>query len=135
MLSEGLANLSGSFFHCFPGSGSLTRSYINYQAGAATEWSGIFAAAAVALTVLLFAPLAHIYRAQLWPRVDVDGYSHDRPEALRYHFKATRFDALIVSATALAAIVVSVEVLYPGRVSCCRLCSMCRNAASWRSLS
>ncbi len=31
------------------------------------------------------------------------------PEALRYHFKATRFDAWIVTATALAAIVVSVE--------------------------
>ncbi len=31
-LSEGLANLTGSLFRCFPGSGSLTRSYINYQA-------------------------------------------------------------------------------------------------------
>ena len=33
-LSEGLANLSGSFFQCIPGSGSLTRSFINQQAGA-----------------------------------------------------------------------------------------------------
>jgi SulP family sulfate permease len=32
-LSEGLANLAGSFFHCIPGSGSLTRSAINQQAG------------------------------------------------------------------------------------------------------
>ncbi len=32
-LSEGLANFCGSFFQCFPGSGSLTRSYINHQAG------------------------------------------------------------------------------------------------------
>jgi hypothetical protein len=31
-LSEGLANLSGSFFQCFPGSGSLTRSAINMKA-------------------------------------------------------------------------------------------------------
>ncbi len=51
-LSEGLANLGGSFFQCFPGSGSLTRSYINYQSGAATQWSGVFSAAAVALVVL-----------------------------------------------------------------------------------
>src|SRR5262249_14943062 len=28
-LSEGVANIAGSMFHCFPGSGSLTRSTIN----------------------------------------------------------------------------------------------------------
>ena len=33
-LSEGVANLAGSMFQCFPGSGSLTRSTINQQAGA-----------------------------------------------------------------------------------------------------
>ncbi len=109
-LSEGLANLSGSFFHCFPGSGSLTRSYINYQAGAATEWSGIFAAGAVALTVLMFAPLAqYIPRPALAGVLMLTAVRMTDPEALRYHFKATRFDAMIVTATALAAIVVSVE--------------------------
>lgn len=109
-LSEGLANLSGSFFHCFPGSGSLTRSYINYQAGAATEWSGIIAAAAVALTILLFAPLAqYIPRPALAGVLMLTAMRMTDREALRYHFKATRFDALIVTATALAAIVVSVE--------------------------
>lgn len=109
-LSEGLANLAGSFFRCFPGSGSLTRSYINYQAGAATEWSGIFAASAVALTVLLFAPLAqYIPRPALAGVLMLTAIRMTDPEALRYHFKATRFDAMIVTATALAAIVVSVE--------------------------
>ena len=43
-LSEGLANLTGSFFQCMPGSGSLTRSAVNQQAGAMTQWSGVFAA-------------------------------------------------------------------------------------------
>ena len=55
-LSEGVANLAGSFFHCFPGSGSLTRSAINQQAGASTQWSGVVSAAAVALIMLVFAP-------------------------------------------------------------------------------
>ncbi|MFO0929292.1 MAG: SulP family inorganic anion transporter [Gemmataceae bacterium] len=57
-LAEGLANLSGGFFQCIPGSGSLTRSAINFQAGAATQVSGLLSAAAVALCVLLFADLA-----------------------------------------------------------------------------
>ncbi len=43
-LAEGLANLGGSFFQCLPGSGSLTRSAINFQAGAVSRWSGVFAA-------------------------------------------------------------------------------------------
>src|SRR5262249_62321683 len=34
-LAEGLANLGGGLVQCFPGSGSLSRSAINYQAGAA----------------------------------------------------------------------------------------------------
>ena len=48
-LSEGVANLAGSLFQCFPGSGSLTRSNINQQAGARTQWSGVISAMAVAL--------------------------------------------------------------------------------------
>ncbi|MEI9984772.1 MAG: SulP family inorganic anion transporter [Aliidongia sp.] len=40
-LAEGLANLTGSFFRCLPGSGSLSRSAINFQSGGATRFSGI----------------------------------------------------------------------------------------------
>src|SRR5260221_8536747 len=65
-LSEGLANLTGSLFHWFPGSGSLTRSTINHLAVAQTQWSGVFSAGVVALTVMLFAPYAfYIPRAGL----------------------------------------------------------------------
>jgi SulP family sulfate permease len=57
-LAEGLANFGGGLFGCMPGSGSLSRSAINFYAGAATRLSGIIAAATVAITVWLFAPLA-----------------------------------------------------------------------------
>jgi sulfate permease, SulP family len=109
-LSEGLANLVGSFFQCFPGSGSLTRSAINVQAGAVSQWSGVFAAGAVAGTVLLLAPLAYylpsaalagILLLSSWRLVD--------RRQLLYHLRTTRFDAGIVLATALAAVFVSVE--------------------------
>ncbi len=60
--------------------------------------------------MLLFAPLAqYIPRPALAGVLMLTAMRMTDPEALRYHFKATRFDALIVSATALAAIVVSVE--------------------------
>jgi sulfate permease, SulP family len=109
-LSEGMANLVGSFFQCMPGSGSLTRSTVNQQAGAVSQWSGIFAAGTVAGTVLLFAPLAsYIPRASLAGLLMLAAFRMVDYKQLLLHLRATRFDAGIVAATALAAVFVSVE--------------------------
>jgi len=40
IVAEGVGNLVGGFFQALPGSGSLTRSAINYQSGAVTRDSG-----------------------------------------------------------------------------------------------
>jgi SulP family sulfate permease len=109
-LSEGVANLTGSFFQCIPGSGSLTRSAINHQAGAATQWSGVVSALAVALIMLLLAPQAHfIPRAALAGILVVSAWKMIDWHALRYHVRATRFDAAIVAATAISAVAISIE--------------------------
>jgi sulfate permease, SulP family len=109
-LSEGVANFAGSFFHCFPGSGSLTRSAINQQAGGSTQWSGVVSAGAVALIMLVFAPYARfIPRAALAGILMVSAYKMVDWHALFYHWRATRFDAAIVAATAFAAVFISVE--------------------------
>jgi SulP family sulfate permease len=109
-LSEGLANFSGSFFSCIPGSGSLTRSAINHQAGAVTQWSGLVSAAAVALIMLAFAPYARfIPRAALAGILMVSAWKMVDWRALAYHLRATRFDAAIVAVTAFAAIFISIE--------------------------
>ena len=109
-LSEGLANLAGSFFNCFPGSGSLTRSYINFQAGAVTQWSGVICAGMVALTIIGLAPLAQfIPKAALAGVLLLTATRMIDFADLKYHIRATRFDAIIVIATALAAVFVSIE--------------------------
>jgi sulfate permease, SulP family len=109
-LSEGMANFAGSFFQCYPGSGSLTRSAINHQAGAATQWSGVFSAGAVAAMVLLFAPLGqYIPKAALAGLLMVSAWRIVDRKELLYYLRATRFDAGIVVATALTAIFLSVE--------------------------
>jgi SulP family sulfate permease len=109
-LSEGLANLSGSFFQCIPGSGSLTRSAINQQAGASTQWSGVVSALAVALIMLALAPYARfIPRAALAGILVVSALRMIDWRALRYHVRATRFDAAIVAATAVSAVAISIE--------------------------
>ncbi|HEY2251136.1 MAG TPA: SulP family inorganic anion transporter [Planctomycetaceae bacterium] len=109
-LSEGLANLAGSMFHCYPGSGSLTRSTINHLAGAQTQWSGVFSAVVVALTVLLFAPYAfYIPKAGLAGILILGAWRLVDRKELAYYLRTTRYDACIVLLTAISAVAVSVE--------------------------
>ncbi len=109
-LSEGLANLAGSFFQCFPGSGSLTRSMVNREAGARSQWSGVIAAAAVALTVVLFAPYAALIpRASLAAILVVIAFRMIDRRELQYYLRTTRGDAGVVAVTAISAVVISIE--------------------------
>ncbi len=56
-IGQGLSNIFGSFLSSYAGSGSFTRSGINYEAGAKTPLSAIFAALTLMGIVLLIAPL------------------------------------------------------------------------------
>ena len=56
-IGQGLSNIVGSFFSSYAGSGSFTRSGLNYQSGAKTPLSAVFAAISLLLILLLVAPL------------------------------------------------------------------------------
>jgi len=56
-IGQGLSNIVGSFFSSYAGSGSFTRSGINYLAGAMTPLSAVFSAIILSLLLLLIAPL------------------------------------------------------------------------------
>ncbi|MCK5902112.1 MAG: SulP family inorganic anion transporter [Cocleimonas sp.] len=56
-VGQGLSNMFGSFFSSYAGSGSFTRSGVNYEAGARTPLSAILSAVFLACIVLLIAPL------------------------------------------------------------------------------
>lgn len=109
-LSEGVANFTGSFFQCMPGSGSLTRSAINQQAGARTQWSGVVSAVAVAAIMMLFAPYARfIPRSALAGLLMLTAARMVNFDEMRFHMRTSRFDAAIVLVTAIAAVAVSIE--------------------------
>ncbi|MBI3223936.1 MAG: SulP family inorganic anion transporter [Mycolicibacterium cosmeticum] len=110
ILAEGLANLTGGFFQSLPGSGSLSRSAINHQAGAATRFSGILAAAAVAVALLLFAPLLHyIPQAALAGLLLVTAARLVDFRRLWTTVKASRYDAGLVIITALTGVLVDLD--------------------------
>ena len=56
-IGQGVSNMVGAFFSSYASSGSFTRTGVNYTAGARTPLSAVFAAASLALIVLLIAPL------------------------------------------------------------------------------
>jgi len=54
LLALGAANLVSSFFFCFPSTGSLTKSAVNYDAGSKTGFSSLFAGTIIGLVLLFF---------------------------------------------------------------------------------
>jgi len=109
-LAEGVANLVGGFFRCMPGAGSLSRSAINHQAGAATKMSGVFTAAIVALLVLVFAPLTrYIPKAALAGLLIVAAARLIEVHRVRYIARASGYDALLLGVAAVSTLVVGVE--------------------------
>ena len=110
ILAEGIGNLVGGFFRAMPGAGSLSRTAINYQAGAATRFSGVFAAAVVTIVVLSLGPLT-VYRpkAALAGLLVVAAARLIDIERLRYVIFGSRYDGLLLIVTALAGVFVNIE--------------------------
>jgi SulP family sulfate permease len=104
-LAEGIANLTGSFFQCLPGSGSLSRSAINFQAGAATRFSGLLTAGFVAIAVLALAPLArYVPKPALAALLLLTACRLLDFKRIAYTFRASRMDAAVVVVTAVSAL-------------------------------
>jgi SulP family sulfate permease len=105
ILAEGVANLAGGFFQCLPGSGSLSRSAINFQAGAATRVSGLLTAGFVAVAVLSLAPLArYVPKPALAALLLLTAARLIDLKRIGYTIRASRMDAGVALATALSAL-------------------------------
>jgi sulfate permease, SulP family len=110
IMAEGLANLAGGFFQSLPGSGSLSRSAINFQSGAATRFSGIVSAATVAAALLLFAPLLrYVPQPALAGLLLVTAARLVDFKRLIYTLKASRYDAGLVIVTAVTGVAIDLD--------------------------
>jgi len=110
IMAEGLANISGGFFQSLPGSGSLSRSAINFQSGAATRFSGIVSAATVAVALLLFAPLLrYVPQPALAGLLLVTAARLVDFKRLVYTLKASRYDAGLVIITLVTGLAIDLD--------------------------
>lgn len=109
-IGQGLSNLAGAFFSAYPSSGSFNRSGVNYEAGARTPLSAVFAAGLLVLVLFAVAPLAAwlpltVMAALLfivaWGLIDV--------REIRRILNTHRGDAFVLVVTFLATLSIQLE--------------------------
>ncbi|MDQ2696934.1 MAG: SulP family inorganic anion transporter [Pseudomonadota bacterium] len=115
-IAQGLANLTGSFFSCYAGSGSFTRTGLNYESGARTPLSAIIASLLVAGVLVFFAPLtawlpmpamAGVIMLVAWSLVDT--------RRIRQIVRASRRDTAVLVVTVVCAVFIGLEfAIYAG---------------------
>lgn len=107
---QGLSNIVGSFFSCYAGSGSFTRSGVNYEAGARTPMSAIFAALFVLVVILLLGPFArYLPSPALAGLILLIGWGLIDFKHIREVRKASKQDNLILGATFIATLFSELE--------------------------
>jgi SulP family sulfate permease len=109
-IGQGLSNLVGSFFSSYAGSGSFTRSGINYQAGARTPMAAIFAALMLAIVLLVVAPLtAYLPMPAMAGIILLVAYNLIDFHHIRQTLRASRSDASVLVTTFLATLFMELE--------------------------
>ena len=109
-IGQGLANISASLFSGYPGSGSFTRSAVNFKSGGKTPVSGIFSGVAVAVTILLAAPLAaKLPMSALAGVLMVVAYDMVRKKDIARTIRSTRSDAVVLVITFLSTLLLNIE--------------------------
>lgn len=109
-IGQGLSNLVGSFFSCYPGSGSFTRSGVNHQAGAQTPLAAIFSAILLALILLFIAPYtAYLPIPAMGGLILLVGFNLIDFAHIRSVFKTSRRETMILLVTLAATLFLELE--------------------------
>lgn len=119
VLGQGLSNTVGGLFHCYPSSGSFTRSGVNLESGATTPLSAIFAAVFLVLMVVLFrpfvglVPISAIAGLILYVAFRLPDFRE-----IKHIVRSSRTEAGIASVTFLVGVFVNLEfAIYIGTFS------------------
>ncbi len=109
-IGQGLSNVVGSFFSAYAGSGSFTRSGLNYQAGARTPMSAIFSALILFTILLLIAPLAaYIPIPAMGGIILLVSYSLIDFKKIRKILKSSRLETSVLAVTFFATLLLDLE--------------------------
>lgn len=108
--AQGLANIGAALFSGYPGSGSFTRSAVNFRAGGRTPMSAVVSALAIAIVALTAGPLAaKLPLAALSGVLIVVAYELIRVRDIDRTIRTTRSDAAVLVITFLATVLLNIE--------------------------
>ncbi len=109
-IGQGLSNIIGSMFSSYAGSGSFTRSGVNYQAGAKTPLAAIFAALILMASLLFIAPLtAWLPIPAMGGIILLVAYNLIDFHHIRQVFVASKREAIVLSITFLSTLLFDLE--------------------------
>ena len=109
-IGQGAGNIAGSFFSCFAGSGSFTRTAVCFKSGGRTRMAAIFSAGWTALTILLLADVAnYIPKASLAGILVVIAYTMIDKRRLAVTWKSSRHSRLVLFGTLGSTLVLPLE--------------------------
>ncbi len=109
-IGQGLSNIVGSFFSSYAGSGSFTRSGLNYESGAQTPMSAIFSAGFLVLVLLLIAPLtAYLPIAAMGGVIMMVAYNLIDRNQIKHVIESSPTETIILVATFLATLFLELE--------------------------
>ncbi|MBK1880277.1 SulP family inorganic anion transporter [Pelagicoccus mobilis] len=109
-IGQGAGNAVGAFFSSFAGSGSFTRTAVNFKSGAVTRMSAVFSALWTALTILLLADVAnYIPKASLAGILIVIAYTMIDKKRLAVTWRSTRNSRYVLFGTLASTLVLPLE--------------------------
>ena len=110
-IGQGLSNIAASFFSGYPSAASFNRSGVNYEAGARTPLSCVFAAVLLAIIVLAVAPLAaHLPLATMSGILFLVAAGLINPGEIRKVVSTSRSEAGVLFGTLVATLLLNLEI-------------------------
>jgi SulP family sulfate permease len=115
-IGQGLSNMLGSFLSCYAGSGSFTRSGINYEAGAKTPLAAVFASIILAMTLVFLAPLtAYLPMPAMAGVIMLVAWNLINIQHIRLIAKTSKRETVVLVVTFLSTLLLAMEfAIYTG---------------------
>jgi len=110
LFALGAMNLVSAFFQCFPSTGSLTKSAVNFEAGSKTGFSSLVAGSVVALVLLFFTDLFYyLPKAILAAIIVVAVLKFINFKGMKSVFESSKLDFFILITTLLITLFYNIQ--------------------------
>ncbi len=109
-IGQGVSNIVGSMFSSYMGTGSFTRSGVNYTAGAKTPMAALFAAIMLLLVLVFVGPLtAYLPIAAMSGIVLLVAYNLIDFKSIKQIFKSSKAETTVFTVTMLSTLFLELE--------------------------